>query len=388
MKYDCTATSSKINYKKTAKGCLFVKIETPCLVIDYETMARNIERMALLSKNSGCKLRPHTKTHKSPRVAKMQLEAGACGITVAKLGEAEVMAENGIGDIFVAYPVIGEGKVKRVLELNRKIRLIVGADSLKGAKELAEAAFSDGQVIEVRMEVDTGMRRTGVPYGKAVDFAKAISGYQGIRLTGIFTFKGLVYEGKATLDREKAGLEEGMLMSELAAKLRKEGIPIEDVSVGSTPTAAYAAGVPGVTEIRPGTYVYNDIMTANLGVCALEDCAASVLTTVVSRPADDYVVIDGGNKTFSTDAALEAFPYHLKGYGRIMQDERLILAKLSEEHGTIKTAEAGIGLKIGDIISIIPNHVCTTVNLHDRAYLLRNGRITEELPIAARGRVY
>lgn len=365
-----------------------MKIETPCLVIDYETMLRNIEKMALLAKNSGCKLRPHTKTHKSPRIAKMQLEAGACGITVAKLGEAEVMAQNGIRDIFVAYPVIGESKVKRVLELNRRIRLIVGTDSLKGAKALAEAAFSDGQEIEVRMEVDTGLRRTGVPYEKAVDFAKAIGGYQGIRLTGIFTFKGLIYEGKTTLDREKAGLEEGTLMAELAAKLRKEGVPIEDVSVGSTPTAAYAAGVPGVTEIRPGTYVYNDIMTVNLGVCSPEDCAVSVLTTVVSRPADDYAVIDGGNKTFSTDAALEAFPYNLKGYGRIVEDGRLTLAKLSEEHGIIKTSEESIGLNTGDIISIIPNHVCTTVNLHDTAYLLKNGRITEELPVAARGRVY
>lgn len=363
-------------------------LETPCLIIDYDIMKRNIEKMAQVSKSSGCILRPHTKTHKIPQIAKIQIEAGANGITVAKVSEAEVMADNGIKDIFIAYPVIGEMKIKRVLELNRKIRLIVGVDSLEGAEALSSAALAAGQAIEVRLEVDTGLRRTGVIYDKAIDFAQVINSYKGISLTGIFTFKGLVFEGKGTLDREKAGLEEGRLMVELADRLRRKGMDIKDVSAGSTPTAIYAAQVPGVTEIRPGTYVFNDTMLVNMGVCSMDECAASILTTVVSRNSEDYAVVDGGNKAFSTDAALGVFPHYLKGYGRTMQDDKLVLERLSEEHGIITIVEGAGPLKVGDTVSIIPNHICTTVNLHDRAYFVRNGRVIKEVSIAGRGRVY
>ncbi|TCL70087.1 D-serine deaminase-like pyridoxal phosphate-dependent protein [Hydrogenispora ethanolica] len=363
-----------------------MNLETPCLVVDEAIMKRNIARMAEVAAKNGCKLRPHTKTHKIPAIARLQVAAGADGITVAKVGEAEVMAEQGLSDIFIAYPVIGTGKIARVLALNRRIRLIVGVDSIAGATALSEAALADGQTIEVRLEVDTGMHRTGVGYEQALEFAKTLAGFSGIRLTGIFTFKGLIYEGKATLDREKAGLEEGRLLVDLAEKLRQAGIAIRDVSVGSTPTAAYAAQVPGVTEIRPGTYVFNDTMLANLGVCSPEDCALSVLTTVVSRAAD-YAVVDGGNKTFSTDAAQGVFPYYLKGYGRTVGDDQLILERLSEEHGIVSILPGAGEIRVGDVLAIIPNHVCTTVNLHDKLYLRRDGRIVGEAAIAGRGKV-
>lgn len=362
-------------------------LETPCLLIDEVIMKRNIEKMAAIPKTKGCKLRPHTKTHKIPEIAKMQIAAGADGIAVAKISEAEVMAEHGLKDIFIAYPVIGPWKIKRLLDLNRKARLIVGVDSMEGAKAMSEAALAAGSSIEVRMEVDTGMRRTGVAYERALEFGKMLTGFKGLRLTGIFTFKGLIYEGKATIDREKAGLEEGSLMVALAEKLRAMGIAIQDVSVGSTPTAVYAAQVPGVTEIRPGTYVFNDMMLVSLGVCSLGECALSVLTTVVSR-GKDFVVIDGGNKTFSTDAALNIFPYFLKDYGRTLDDERLVLERLSEEHGIVRIGAGAKKLRIGDMIKIIPNHVCTTVNLHDRAYLVQKGRLEQEVIIAGRGKVY
>ena len=370
------------------EGDVLMNIETPCLIIDYDIMKRNIEKMAQISKNSGCVLRPHTKTHKIPEIAKIQIEAGANGITAAKVSEAEVMADNGIKDIFIAYPVIGEMKIKRVLELNKKIRLIVGVDSVEGAEALSSAALTAGQTIEVRLEVDTGLRRTGVTYEKAVDFAQVIDSYKGIRLTGIFTFKGLVFEGKGTLERERAGFEEGCLMVELAGRLREKGINIKDVSVGSTPTAIYAAQVKGVTEIRPGTYVFNDMMLVNMDVCSIDECAASILTTVVSCNANDYAVVDGGNKTFSTDAALGVFPHYLKGYGRTMQDDQLVLERLSEEHGIITLGEGAKTLKVGDTISIIPNHICTTVNLHDRAYFVKTGQVINEVSIKGRGRVY
>jgi Predicted amino acid aldolase or racemase len=366
---------------------LYMDFETPCLIIDYEKMKRNIDKMAMLVKRSGCKLRPHVKTHKIPEIAKIQIHAGACGITVAKVSEAEVMASSGIKDIFIAYPIIGDGKIQRLLKLNESIRLIIGVDSLAGARALSEAALEKGQVIEVRLEVDTGLRRTGVPYDKAMYFAKEISTYKGIRLSGIYTFKGLVYKGNATLDREKAGLEEGHLMVALGKILRKEGMAIEDISVGSTPTAVYAANVPGVTEVRPGTYVFNDGMQVSLGICTLDECAAGILATVVSI-SDKHAVIDGGNKTFSTDAIPDTFPYYFKGYGRITRDEGLILERLSEEHGIVGIGDYTGVLDIGDRLFIIPNHICTTVNLHDRAYIVKDGMIDRKLVIAARGKVY
>ena len=176
-------------------------------------------------------------------------------------------------------------------------------------------------------------------------------------------------------------------MVDLAEKLRQAGIAIRDVSVGSTPTAAYAAKVPGVTEIRPGTYVFNDTMLANLGVCSPEDCALSVMTTVVSRSAD-YVVVDGGNKTFSTDAAQGAFPYYLKGYGRTVGDDKLVLERLSEEHGIVSILLGAGEIQVGDVLAIVPNHVCTTVNLHERLFFRSNGQIVGEALIAGRGKVY
>lgn len=364
-------------------------IETPYIIIDYDVMKRNIERMQDVADKNGCKLRPHIKTHKIPEIAQMQVNAGADGITTAKISEAEVMAEHGLNNIFIAYPIIGEGKIRRVLDLNRRIKLIVGLDSVVGANALSKAALASNQVLEVRIEIDTGLRRTGAPYEKAVDFARSIASLKGIHITGIFTFKGLMFKGNVTLDREKAGLEEGTLMVKLASDLRKEGFDIRDVSVGSTPTAAFVAMVPGVTEIRPGTYVFNDSMLVNAGVCKQKDCAATVVSTIISRSDEHIAIIDSGNKTISTDSAQGVFPYFLEGYGKILCDKQLVLERLSEEHGIITISEAGsFELGVGDTVSIIPNHICTTINLHDRVYFYINGQPLREVAVAGRGKVY
>lgn len=364
-------------------------LETPYIIIDYDVLKRNIERMQKVADKNGCKLRPHIKTHKIPEIAQMQVDTGANGITTAKVSEAEAMAEQGLNNIFIAYPIIGEGKIKRVLNLNRRIKLIVGVDSIEGANALSEKALADNQVVEVRIEIDTGLHRTGVPYENAVDFAKRVNCLKGIHITGIFTFRGLIYKGNVTQDREKAGLEEGTLMVQLASDLRKEGLDIRDISVGSTPTAAFAAMVPGVTEIRPGTYVFYDSMLVNAGVCEQKDCAAAVVSTVVSRPDKHIAVIDGGNKTISTDAAQGVFPYYLKGYGKIIQNEQLVLERLSEEHGIITIPEAEpFELNVGDIVTIIPNHICTTINLHDRVFFYKEGQPLREVVVAGRGKVY
>jgi D-serine deaminase-like pyridoxal phosphate-dependent protein len=286
---------------------------TPYLLIDGAKMECNILQMADVARSNGVDLRPHVKTHKIPGIAREQLEAGAAGITVAKLSEAEVMADGGIEDIFIAYPLVTEAKIRQALRLGERVRLVVGVDSIEGARRFS--AVAEDQTLEVRLEVDTGLRRTGVPYDEAVGLAGEIESMRNLDLTGIYTYRGAVLGGSKTLELEKAGLEEGQLMVSLADMLGERGIRVDDVSVGSTPTAEHVAKVEGVTEIRPGTYVFYDRMQARLGACSLEECAVVVVCTVVSRPTRDLAVIDGGSKTFATDVGPGAEPLNLEGYG-------------------------------------------------------------------------
>src|SRR5215210_2825588 len=273
---------------------------TPYLLFDHAKMERNILKMADVARENGVALRPHVKTHKIPSIARQQVEAGAAGITVAKVSEAEVMADGGMEDIFIAYPLVTEAKIRRAVQLGERVaRLVVGVDSLEGARRLS--AVAGDSTLEVRLEVDTGLRRTGVLYDGAVGLAEEIEGMRNLDLTGIYTYRGAVLGGSKTLELEEAGLEEGRLMVSLADQMRERSIGVDEVSVGSTPTAEYVAKVDGVTEIRPGTYVFYDRMQARLGACSLDECAAVVVCTVVSRPTPDLIIIDGGSKTFATD---------------------------------------------------------------------------------------
>jgi len=340
--------------------------------------------MANVARENGVALRPHVKTHKIPRIAREQLEAGAAGITVAKLSEAEVMVDGGIEDIFIAYPLVTEAKIRQAVWLGERVRLIVGVDSLEGARRLSEAA--EGRNLEVRLEVDTGLRRTGIPRDEAVGLAGEIESMGNLDLTGIYTYRGAVLGGSKTLELEKAGLEEGRVMVSLAEQMRERGIRIKDASVGSTPTAEYVAKVEGVTEIRPGTYVFYDRMQARLGACSLDDCAAVVVCTVVSRPTRDLAIIDGGSKTFATDVAPGAEPLNLEGYGHIVGYPDAVLERLTEEHGMLSLDE-DCDLEVGDTLQIIPNHICSTVNLHDQVYLVGEDGAVEETRVAARGKV-
>jgi D-serine deaminase-like pyridoxal phosphate-dependent protein len=357
---------------------------TPYVLIDGAKMERNILKMAEVARVTGVALRPHVKTHKIPSIAREQLDAGAAGITVAKLSEAEVMADGGIEDIFVAYPLVTDAKIRQAIQLGERVRLVVGVDSLEGARRLS--AVAEGRTLEVRLEVDTGLRRTGVLYDEAVGLAGEIEGMDNLDLTGIYTYRGAVLGGSKTLELEKAGLEEGQLMVSLADMLRERGIRVDDVSVGSTPTAEYVAKVDGVTEIRPGTYVFYDRMQARLGVCSLDECAAVVVCTVVSRPARDLAIIDGGSKTFATDVAPGAEPLNLEGYGHVVRYPDAVLERLTEEHGMLSVDE-DCDLQVGDTVQVIPNHICSTVNLHDAVYLVGEDGVVEETQVAARGKV-
>jgi D-serine deaminase-like pyridoxal phosphate-dependent protein len=349
-------------------------------------MEKNIKKAAAIAKQHNVSLRPHVKTHKIPWIAKKQLAEGAAGITVAKVSAAEVMAANGITDIFIAYPIVVKSKMLRVIQLHRHIDITVGVDSLDGARLLNEAAALEGVTLNVRLEVDTGLRRTGVVYEQAVKLAEELIRFKHLHLNGIYTFRGSIVNGLPSLDRRTAGLEEGNLMVALANRMREKGMDIKHVSVGSTPTAEYAAQVKGVTEIRPGTYVFYDRMQQKLGVCALEDCAATVVVSVISIPSPDLVIIDGGSKTFATDVQPGHPPLNLRGFGAILNHPNAILERVTEEHGMIRM-EAKHNLKIGDTLHIVPNHICSTVNLHNKVYIKEGNRL-EQLDVMARGMVH
>jgi D-serine deaminase-like pyridoxal phosphate-dependent protein len=357
---------------------------TPYLLVDGPKMERNLQKMAHVARENGVALRPHVKTHKIPGIAREQLEAGASGITVAKLSEAEVMADGGIEDIFIAYPLVTEAKIRQAVRLAERVRLVVGVDSLEGARRLTGVA--EDQPLEVRLEVDTGLRRTGVPLDEAVGLAGEIEAMGNLDLTGIYTYRGAVLGGSKTLELGKAGLEEGQLMVSLAELMRERGIRVDDVSVGSTPTAEHVAKVEGVTEIRPGTYVFYDRMQARLGACSLDECAAVVVSTVVSRPTRDLAVIDGGSKTFATDVGPGAEPLNLEGYAHVVGYPSAVLERLTEEHGMLAVDE-DCDLEVGDTVQIIPNHICSTVNLHDEVYLVGEDGVVEKTRVAARGKV-
>ena len=353
-------------------------------MVDGPKMERNIQKMAHVARENGVALRPHVKTHKIPSIAREQLGAGASGITVAKLSEAEVMADGGIEDIFIAYPLVTEAKIRQAVRLAERVRIVVGVDSLHGARRLSGVA--EDQTLEVRLEVDTGLRRTGVPLDEAVRLAGEIEAMDNLDLTGIYTYRGAVLGESKTLELEKAGLEEGQLMVSLADRMRERGLSVEDVSVGSTPTAAHVAKVEGVTEIRPGTYVFYDRMQARLGACSLDECAAVVVCTAVSRPTRDLIIIDGGSKTFATDVAPGVEPLNLEGYGHVVGYPRAVLERLTEEHGMLWVDE-DCDLEVSDTLQIIPNHICSTVNLHDEVYLVGEDGVVEQTRVAARGKV-
>ena len=362
-------------------------VETPRLFIDVPKMRRNIEKMASIARERGVQLRPHVKTHKIPAIAREQLQAGATGITVAKVSEAEVMAGNGIQDIFIAYPLVTDSKIKRALRLSKRTKLTVGVDSKEGASRLSKMAASEGRVLDVRLEVDTGLRRTGISLNGAVELASRIVSLENLNLSGIYTYRGAVMEdGSPTLDLKAAGLEEGQLMVSLADRIRERGIDIANVSLGSTPTAIFAGEVDGVTEIRPGTYVFYDRMQAQLGACSLEECAATVIVTVVSRPSEDLAIIDGGSKTFATDVPPDKEPLNLKGFGHVVGYPDAVLERVTEEHGMLRvTSQHDLG--IGEIIRIVPNHVCSTVNLHNEVFLTDGSQTAERVEVAARGQL-
>jgi D-serine deaminase-like pyridoxal phosphate-dependent protein len=356
-------------------------LPTPNVLVDLDVLERNIARMATRARDAGVSLRPHVKTHKCPEVAALQRAAGCRGLCLAKVGEAECFADAGFDDLFLAYPVVGEDRARRLLALADRVHLSVGVDSVEGARTLAGPFREAGRRLDVRLKVDVGYGRVGVPPEKALGVARRLAHVPGLRLRGAFTHAGHAYGARTTRGIERIARQEGERLVRVVEKLRRSGLPAEEASVGSTPTAARVMEVPGVTECRPGNYVFHDASQVALGTCAVEDCALTVLATVVSVPDAERAVVDAGSKTLSSDA-LRPRP---GGYGQVL-GRKTRVAKLSEEHGLL-AVEPGERFRVGERVRLLPNHACVVVNLHDRLMGVSQGRVEAVLPVAARGLV-
>lgn len=360
------------------------ELDTPVAVVDLDVMENNINDMADFARDAGVRLRPHIKTHKVPEIARKQLEAGANGITCAKLGEAEVMADMaGANDIFVANMIVGDAKIRRLLNLAERIRMSVGVDSVEVGQPISDAAMKRGLRIPVLIKVDVGLSRTGIPFGEpTLEFAEKISEMPGLELSGIYTHEGHVYGAKNLEQLHELAREAGRNMVMTANMIRKAGMKIDTVSVGSTPSAKITPKVPGVTEVRPGTYVFNDFSQTKLGIVKEENCALTVLATVISVPACDKAIIDAGTKTLSSDKS-SAFG----AYGLVKGAPYATLVRAYEEHGVLNVDPSKGALKVGDKLEIIPNHVCPVSNLFDEMVGVRNNNVTLTWIVAARGKL-
>jgi D-serine deaminase-like pyridoxal phosphate-dependent protein len=327
---------------------------TPVAVIDEEVVERNLARMAKLAADNNVKLRPHAKTHKSAYMAQRQMAQGAIGLTCATFSEAEVFAEAGVDDLLIAHPPVGRPKLERLAALaSRMKRVAVSLDDVGIARSLPES-------VEVLWEVDTGQHRIGTAPGeptvKAVqELVRAIGAE---RFRGLITHGGHVYASSNQNERQLAADQETDRLSTSADILRGAGIEVRELSVGSTPTAGLALR-GGITEMRPGTYIYGDANQVTLGSQRLEDCALAVIATVVSTPARDRAVVDAGSKALSADLRVGG----LRGYGIVLSRSDLTVARLSEEHAVL-TAKDRTRLFVGDRIVIVPAHACTVANLH------------------------
>lgn len=359
------------------------EIETPAIVVDLDIMERNLQRVADYARANDLRLRPHTKTHKIPALARKQMDMGAVGVTVAKVGEAEVMLAANPAELYVAYPVIGHRKLERLMEVARKTKLTVGLDSEFAARQLSDAARQAQVEIAVLAEVDVGLHRVGVAPGEELlALGRAIMNQPRLRLEGITFYPGHV---KAADESAEPAIEAlSALVHQMTLDWKRAGLPLNVVSGGSTPLLFQSHRIAGMNEIRPGTYIFNDKSTWFMGACKQEDCAASIVTTIVSTARPGQIIVDGGSKTFSSDRLANSSEV---SFGHIIEAPEAVLAKMNEEHGYIDVRGVDREFQAGDRIRIIPNHICVAVNLHEQIYGVRGDQVEHVWPVAARGKL-
>lgn len=343
--------------------------ETPAVLVDLAVVRRNIARFQSYADAHGLKVRPHIKTHKLPAVARMQLAAGAVGITCQKVSEAEAMVAGApeIGDVLITYNIVGAGKLARLAALARRVALSVVADSEAVIAGLSATFAPEPKPLTVLVECDTGARRCGVDRPeRAAALAQVIAASPGLVFGGLMTYPPA--GGAAAVEA---------FMVEAKARIEAGGLAVPVITSGGTPSMMQAAEAPVTTEYRPGTYVYNDRSLVERGVCGWDDCALTVLATVVSVPAPGRAIIDAGSKTLTSDLL------GLSGYGHVLGRPDIAIDQLSEEHGRLVN-DGPIGLAVGETVRIVPNHACVVTNMVDAVYALDDGRL-ERWPVPARG---
>lgn len=355
---------------------------TPNIVLDLKQLESNIKEMADQVAKGGVQVRPHIKTHKTIEIANMQMKYGAVGITAARLEEAEVMMGAGFDDIFIANELVGVDKIRRLARLAKRIKVRTCVDSFALATMLSEAAQACHVTFEVLLDVNTGLNRTGVSPEEAVQLGTQINALPGIRLSGVFSFAGYKPGIPDQAVRKRWAEQEAGIAVSVCAQLREKGVGAAIVSVAGTSSAVYASKVPGVTEVRPGTYVFNDLNYTRMGIAPLSSCALRIRASIISRPSTDRAVIDAGSKVLTTEKKVNGADD--PGYGYIVQCPGTKIAALWEEHGVLHLDEDGKQLSVGDMIDIIPNHVCPTVNLQHVMYGLNGDRVESVFTVAAK----
>ncbi|MGE0043748.1 MAG: alanine racemase [Vicinamibacterales bacterium] len=371
-------------------------LPTPAVLIERSRVFANLDRIHGMAARKGIRMRPHAKTHKSPRVAAWQLERGAAGICCAKLGEAEVFADAGFKDIRLPYP-INPANADRVVSLLDRTRLSFIVDHPAVARGWSRAMQAAGREVDVLVKVDVGYHRCGIDpdAAGAVPFLQEVAALPGLRLRGLLSHAGQAYTATSEEHLRQIAADEARILAALAARAREAGVAIEEISAGATPTARFSLAEDGLTEYRCGNYAYFDRTQVGLGAATPDDCALSVLATVVSKAAADRLVLDCGSKTLSSDQARGFSP--LPGFGAVIPgtalrkgtaaDPGLIVERLSEEHAVVGLAGGATALEPGDRVRLIPNHSCVVSNLVDQVWLVDGDTVLESLPVAARGRI-
>jgi D-serine deaminase-like pyridoxal phosphate-dependent protein len=350
---------------------------TPLAVVDVAVVDANIARMQAQASAAQAALRPHAKTHKSATVAHWQLTAGARGLTVATLTEAEYFADHGVVDLLLAHPPVGAAKLTRLRALAERVpRLAVAVDDAAVAASLPSA-------VEVLWEVDSGHHRLGTAPGmpSVEPVLHLLDAIGSARFRGLLTFPGHVYRAPDPAEQRRIAMDEITLLRETAELLRAHGVAVREFSVGSTPTAGFAPQTRGMSELRPGSYVYGDANQVTLGSCTLEQCALGVVATVVSTPERDRAVIDAGTKALPVDTIVPG----LQGLGLVLGHPHVRVDRFSEEHGVLMSAEGSTGLRVGERVVVLPAHCCTTVVLHEAVlFVAPDGSATWDV-VGARG---
>ena len=373
---------------------LITSLPTPQVLIDKERLERNLDRVQAAATGRGLRLRPHAKTHKCPAIAALQVQRGAVGICCAKISEAEVFADTGIRDIRLPYPV-HPSSADRLFALMNRARVSIIVDSLDVASGWSDVMRQAGRRLDVLVKVDVGFHRCGIDpqLPAALEFVQQVAEMPGLVLRGVLSHAGNSYSASSEAELAAIARTEAAIHREIAAAARAAGIPISEVSVGATPSLRFSLMETGLTEVRPGNYVYLDRTQMALGSARLDDCAMTIMTTIVSGPSRDRIVLDAGSKTLTTDHA-RGFGEH-PGFGLVLRDlenpvpdASLLIERLSEEHATVRVLGGHTDLKPGDRVRVVPNHACVVSNLMDSVLLVDGLTVLDTLSIAARGKIW